>query len=250
MRDHFYVIKNDKVRPLSVILVVIIATSSLIISPTMTSTFASNIDKGNNKEIVAQSPFPSRHNQTLVKNNDRVIILEGATLIDGTATLPQPNTTIVINGSRIMYVSNNTVNNYDLNFSAAKNVINLTGKYIIPGLFDMHAHVANVLKNSYNQSESENMLGMLLAYGVTTIRNPGGPTEQSVALRENVSEGKIVGPQIFTAGQLLNTPQMPVPFVEKQVQTDQDVRQEVRNQSHAAGVDYVKLYVGLAPRVK
>ena len=230
------------------ILVVIIATSSLIISPTMTSTFASNIDKGNNKEIVAQSPFPSRHNQTLVKNNDRVIILEGATLIDGTATLPQPNTTIVINGSRIMYVSNNTVNNYDLNFSAAKNVINLTGKYIIPGLFDMHAHVANVLKNSYNQSESENMLSMLLAYGVTTIRNPGGPTEQSVALRENVSEGKIVGPQIFTAGQLLNTPQMPVPFVEKQVQTDQDVRQEVRNQV-AAGVDYVKLYVGLAPEL-
>ena len=230
------------------ILVVIIATSSLIISPTMTSTFASNIDKGNNKEIVAQSPFPSRHNQMLVKNNDRVIILEGATLIDGTATLPQPNSTIVINGSRIMDVSNNTANNYDLNSSAAKIVINLTGKYIIPGLFDMHAHVANVLKNSYNQSESENMLRMLLAYGVTTIRNPGGPTEQSVVLRENVSEGKIVGPQIFTAGQLLNTPQMPVPFVEKQVQTDQDVRQEVRNQV-AVGVDYVKLYVGLAPEL-
>jgi hypothetical protein len=49
---------------------------------------------------------------------------------------------------------------------------------------------------------------MLLAHGVTTIRNPGGPTEQSVALRENVSEGKIVGPQIFTAGQLLNTPDL------------------------------------------
>ena len=86
----------------------------------MTSTFASNIDKGNNKEIVPQSHFPSRHNQMLVKNNDRVIILEGATLIDGTATLPQPNTTIVINGSRIMYVSNNTVNNYDPNSSQLK----------------------------------------------------------------------------------------------------------------------------------
>lgn len=214
----------------------------------MTSTFASNIDKGKNKEIVAQSPFSSRHNQTLVKNNYGVIILEGATLIDGTATLPQPNTTIVINGSRIMYVSDNTANNYDLNSSAAKNVINLTGKYIIPGLFDMHAHVANVLKNSYNQSESENMLRMLLAYGVTTIRNPGGPTEQSVALRENISEEKIVGPQIFTAGQLLNTPQMPVPFVEKQVITEQDVRQEVRNQV-AGGVDYIKLYVGLSPEL-
>ena len=226
---------------------VIIATSFLFISPTMTSTFASNMDKGNNKEIVAQSPFPPRHNQMLVKNNDGVTILKGATLIDGTGTLPRPNTTIVINGSRIVYVSNNTANSYSVNSFAAK-VINLTGKYIIPGLFDMHAHVANVLKNSYNQSESENMLRMLLAYGVTTIRNPGGPTEQSVALRENISEEKIVGPQIFTAGQLLNTPQMPVPFVEKQVQTGQDVRQEVRNQV-AIGVDYIKLYVGLAPEL-
>ena len=127
-------------------------------------------------------------------------------------------------------------------------VINLTGKYVIPGLFDMHAHVANVLKNSYNQSESEYMLHMLLAYGVTTIRNPGGPTEQSVALKENVSEGKITGPQVFTAGQLLNTPQIPIPFIEKQVETEQDVRQEVSSQA-AAGVDFVKLYVGLTPEV-
>jgi hypothetical protein len=118
---------------------VIIATLFLFISPTMTSTFASNIDKDNNKEIVVQSPFTSRHNQTLVKNNDGVTILKGATLIDGTGNLPQPNATIVITGSKVMYVSNNTSKNYDLNSFAAKNVINLTGKYIIPGLFDMHA---------------------------------------------------------------------------------------------------------------
>ena len=45
-----------------------------------------------------------------------------------------------------------------------------------------------------------------------------------------------MGPQIFTAGQLLNTPQIPVPFVEKQVVTEQDVRQEVRNQIEAGGL--------------
>jgi hypothetical protein len=61
-----------------------------------------------------------------------------------------------------------------------------------------------------------------------------------------VFEGRIIGLQIFTAGQLLNTPQSPVPFVEKRVQTEQDVRQDVRTQV-AAGVDYIKLYVGLTP---
>jgi imidazolonepropionase-like amidohydrolase len=234
----FCATKNNKVKIVSVISVAVVAISFLFISHTINSTFASTI----------QPPLTAIPNQMLTKNNAGVIILEGATVIDGTGDLPKPNTTIVINESRIAYLSSDTANNYDLNFSAAKNVINLTGKYIIPGLFDMHAHVANVRKNSYNQNESEYMLRMLLTHGVTTIRNPGGSTEQSVALRENVSEGKIVGPQIFTAGQLLNTPQIPVPFVERQVQTEQDVRQEVRTQA-AVGVDYVKLYVGLTPEL-
>jgi hypothetical protein len=59
----------------------------------------------------------------------------------------------------------------------------------------MHAHVANVLKNSYNQSESEYMLGMLLAYGVTTIRNTGGPTEQSVDLKKIFLREKSLAPK-------------------------------------------------------
>lgn len=224
MGYQFYIIQNNRIKLFSVGLVGIVAMLTfLLVSPTVASAFAS--------PLTAQ-------------NDDGVIILEGATVIDGTGDLPKPNTTIIINGSRIASLSSNTANNYD--YSLAKNVINLTGKYIIPGLLDMHAHVANVRKNSYNQNESEYMLRMLLAHGVTTIRNPGGPTEQSVALRENVSEGKIVGPQIFTAGQLLNTPDIPVPFVERQVQTEQDVRQEVRTQA-AAGVDYIKLYVGLTP---
>src|ERR687891_443524 len=234
MYDRFYVIKNNRVKLLAVVSVgIVVAVTFLFISPAVTSAFA--------------SPLTAMSNQP-IQNSNGIVILEGVTVIDGTGDLPKPNTTIVINGSRIAYLSSDTANNYDLNFSAAKNVINLTGKYIIPGLFDMHAHVANVRKNSYNQNESEYMLRMLLTHGGTTIRNPGGPTEQSVALRENVSERKIIGPQIFTAGQLLNTPQIPVPFVEKQVQTEQDVRQEVRNQV-ATGVDYVKLYVGLSPEL-
>jgi imidazolonepropionase-like amidohydrolase len=71
---------------------------------------------------------------------------------------------------------------------------------------------------------------------------------QSVALKENVTIGKIKGPRIFTAGRLINGPQIPIPFVEKQVKTEQEVRQEVRLQA-AIGVDYIKLYVGLTPNL-
>ena len=70
--------------------------------------------------------------------------------------------------------------------------------------------------------------------------------EQSVALKKHVSTGKIIGPRIFTARRLINGPQIQIPFVEKQVKTEQEVRQEVRLQA-AIGVDYIKLYVGLTP---
>jgi imidazolonepropionase-like amidohydrolase len=180
-----------------------------------------------------------------------VVILRGATVIDGTGSVPKPNTVVIVNGSKIVNVLTAADDSkyHDYYYSRHNvNVLNLTGKYIIPGLFDMHAHVAGVLKNSYNQTKSENMVNMLLAYGITTIRNPGGPTEQSVALKENVTAGKIKGPTMFTAGRLINDPRIPIPFVEKQVKTEQDVRQEVLLQA-ANGVDYIKLYVGLAPNL-
>jgi hypothetical protein len=134
--------------------------------------------------IAAAGASESNISMLSTPNNTGIIILKGATVIDGTGDLPRPNTTIVINGSRIAALSSNATAHSDFRSFAAKNIIDLTGKYIIPGLFDMHAHVANVLKNSYNQSESEYMLSILLAYGVTTIRNTGGPTEQSVDLKK------------------------------------------------------------------
>jgi imidazolonepropionase-like amidohydrolase len=186
-------------------------------------------------------------------NNNTITVLAGPTLIDGTGDPPKPNAVIIINGNKIFAVTNETEyydQYYSLinNQSARVNILDLTGKYVIPGLFDMHAHVAGVRKNSYNQNFSENALEMLLDYGVTTIRSPAGPTNQSIALKHNVSEGNIEGPEIFTAGRLLNGPQIAIPFVEKQISTEEQAREEVRYQA-AAGVDYVKLYVGLPPNL-
>jgi imidazolonepropionase-like amidohydrolase len=83
--------------------------------------------------------------------------LVGPTLIDGTGNSPKPHAVIIINGSRIVAVTNET-EYYDQYHSLINNkiirvnVLNLTGKYVIPGLFDMHAHVAGVRKNSYDQN--------------------------------------------------------------------------------------------------
>ena len=170
-------------------------------------------------------------------------------MIDGTDGPQKNNSVIIINNSKIIAVtSQNNYSSFNISNGSLTNgrVLNLTGKYIMPGLFDMHAHVAGVRKNSYDQGTSEDMLRMLLNYGVTTVRNPGGPTNETVHLREEVLSGNLSGPEIFTAGRLLNTPEFPIPFVERQVTTEEEVREEVRRQA-AAGVDYIKLYVGLKP---
>src|SRR5918995_4068270 len=191
-------------------------------------------------------------------NRNEILILNGATLIDGNDGPPKSDSVIVIgDNKKIVAVTNQTnfrdnpllfKSNEDIGSQITKRVLNVTGKNIMTGLFDMHAHVAGVRKNSYDLATSENMLQMLLDYGVTTVRNPGGPTNETVHLREEIINGNLRGPEMFTAGRLLNTPEYPVPFVEKQVTTEEDVREEVRNQA-AAGVDYIKLYVGLKPEL-
>ena len=187
-------------------------------------------------------------------NGNEALVLNGATLIDGNGGPPKADSVVVIGDSKKIIAITNQTNfrdslslfNDDSGSQITKRVLNLTEKYIVPGLFDMHAHIAGVRKNSYDQATSENMLEMLLKYGITTVRNPGGPTNETVHLREEVLNGNLSGPEIFTAGRLLNTPEFPIPFVEKQVTTEEEVREEVRNQA-TAGVDYIKLYVGLKP---
>ena len=138
---------------------------------------------------------------------NEILLLDGATLIDGNGGPPKVDSVIVIDDNKKIIVITNQTNfrenslplkNDEGGSQITKRVLNLTGKYIMPGLFDMHAHVAGVRKNSYDQSTSEEMLGMLLNYGVTTVRNPGGPTNETVHLKKEVLNGNVSGPEIFT----------------------------------------------------
>ena len=174
-----------------------------------------------------------------------LVILEGASLIDGTGSPPRNDSVVVIKDERILTVTDK--GSYTT-YPKDSEIVNLTGRFLIPGLFDMHAHVAGVLDSSYNQTFSENTLKALLDNGITTIRNPAGPTKESVALRDAVAAGQIKGPQIFTAGRLINGLPFPTRFVETIANTEAEVREEVKRQADA-GVDYVKLYVGLYPNL-
>ncbi len=131
-------------------------------------------------------------------------------------------------------------------------VIDVQGKWAIPGLIDMHAHATVlpvdsqlVVIEKYDEAASFEALKTLLAFGVTTIRNPAAPTLDAVKLKTLVEHDSIVGPTIYTTGFALNrTKAFFGPFVAPA--TEEEIREEVRHQIQA-GVDFIKVYASLKP---
>ena len=180
------------------------------------------------------------------------VVLSGVTVIDGTGAPPLPDAVVVISQGRITAVGRRG----QISVPGNAAVQELPGRYLLPGFIDMHAHVAfgpvTVGKNpgepplsfKYDEAASLQMLRALLAYGVTTIRNPAGPTAEAVALRDRVGRGEVPGPRTFAAGEVIDF--MTTPGLGVGAATDSAVRVAVRAQAKA-GVDYIKLYAGLAP---
>jgi imidazolonepropionase-like amidohydrolase len=91
------------------------------------------------------------------------------------------------------------------------------------------------------------MLRTLLAFGITTVRDPGAPTEAALTFRDLIAREQITGPSILTAGRILNaSPFDPEPFAV--VTTVEQVRDEIAWQAEA-GVDFIKIYSSMPPEL-
>ncbi|MFZ0795794.1 MAG: amidohydrolase family protein, partial [Candidatus Korobacteraceae bacterium] len=109
----------------------------------------------------------------------------GATVIDGTGKAPIPDATVVTSDGKIVAVGPSK----DVKIPAGAQRIDVTGKYIIPGLWDMHAH--------YEQVEWG---PIYLATGVTTVRDVGNEYDFITQVRDAVNSGKALGPHMLLAG--------------------------------------------------
>lgn len=178
---------------------------------------------------------------------DSLLALRGVTVIDGLGNPPRPDQVVVLREDRIAAV----LPVADFTSSDSVRVVDLDGRFVMPGLIDMHAHVTILplgddgrLAGRMDRAVSEEVLRTLLGFGITTVRNPAAPTEDGVALREAVASGELLGPTIRTAGHALNRRSFGGPFVA--TPDAEAVRAEVRRQA-AAGVDYAKVYASLPP---
>jgi imidazolonepropionase-like amidohydrolase len=160
---------------------------------------------------------------------DRVIALEGATLIDGSGGDPKQDAVIIIRNGHIEAVAQ--VNQIPIPRGAER--INLVGKTIIPGLIDSHAHVERWA------------VGRYVAWGVTTVRDLHGQTDSVVALKNAMNLGSILGPRMFVAGAMIDGTPTTYPNATGVATADQ-ARHAV--DLHAvAGVDYLKIYTKITP---
>jgi imidazolonepropionase-like amidohydrolase len=82
--------------------------------------------------------------------------------------------------------------------------INGRGKYLMPGLAEMHGHIPGEEQPQY----AEDVLFLYIANGVTTVRNMLG-TNYQLQLRERVKNGKLPGPTIFAASPWLSKDEIP-----------------------------------------
>jgi imidazolonepropionase-like amidohydrolase len=110
-------------------------------------------------------------------------------------------------------------------------IINGTGKFLMPGLAEMHAHVPPV----NDLQPMKELMVLFAANGITTIRGMLGHPKH-LELREKLASGEIPGPHFYTTGPSLNGNSVPSP---------EEGANMVRRQK-ASGYDFLKLHPGLS----
>lgn len=163
-------------------------------------------------------------------------MISNATIIDVESSSVTENRVILISNDTIRRIEDNE--NSD-NFSATQQ-LDATGKFVIPGLWDMHVHFRG---GDTLIEENKNMLPLFLAYGITTVRDAGGDITPAVLeWREKIQSGEMDGPAIFTPGPKLDGPDPAWPG-SISVTTKLEIEAAL-DSLESIGADYVKMYDG------
>lgn len=179
--------------------------------------------------IVILSVFIAVQAQTVAFTNVNVIPMDKERVLE--------NQTVLVRDGFIVEIGKNVKIPKD----AVK--IDGKGKYLIPGLVDMHTHLLSD-GDDYPDSIAEDELRVMIANGVTTIRLMIGTPEQLI-LRARSAKGEIIAPTIYSASPHLTGREQGNDFV---VNTAEEAREAVRK-SKAAGYDFIKVTTFIKPEV-
>ncbi len=169
----------------------------------------------------------------LVSASSAQVAITHVTVIDGSGRAQQPEQTIVIEKGRIAAMGPDAL----VKPPSHTQIIDGSGKFLIPGLWDMHVHLAGVSADPAWSKQV--LLPLLLANGITGVRDMGGDLEILVSWRREIESGTLLGPRIIASGPWLagggkkTNEQFPVANAE-------EARTAVRELKHR-GADFVKV---------
>ena len=162
-----------------------------------------------------------------LSEESKPFVFSHVTVIDTTGAPPKPNMTVVITGDRIAALGKAGT----VTIPNDAEIIDAAGKYLIPGLLDMHAHL----------QEMEPLFPLFIANGVTGVREMGGgPHERINRWREQVASETLLGPRILLAGQIVSGPEPAFPGALR-VGNIAEAKQAVTS-LRQRGVDFLKVY--------
>ena len=124
------------------------------------------------------------------KSVDHDLLISDVNIVDVETGEIHVTQTVGIDGDKITAIYNTKVEPTE-----NTQVINATGKYLIPGLWDMHIH--------YNVSYKE-VAPLLIANGVTGVREMWGVPEKLNEIRTKMSAGELLAPDLYTAGAIID----------------------------------------------
>ncbi|GMN09252.1 amidohydrolase family protein [Croceitalea sp. MTPC9] len=164
--------------------------------------------------------------QSQQKVSPTATLLSNVHIVDVTNGKLIENQHIVIDSAKIQAILTEVTN-----ANQYQNVIDGKNGYLIPGLAEMHAHIP---PPTVSKERLEEVLFLYLSNGITTIRGMLG-NETHLTLRENIANGKVLGPRVFTSSPSLNG---------NSVKTKAEAIAKV-TAYQKAGFDFLKIHPGI-----
>lgn len=173
----------------------------------------------------------SEYTNKLKVKQEKVIALVGGDIVDGLTDKIQKNMVLVIKGGRIATIGSRAT----VEIPEAAKIIDVSGKTLMPGLWDMHAH-----------SNQVQWAPAYLAGGVTTIRDNGNEVEFATAFRDAIAKDGLLGPDILLAGMTDGPGEKGNGIIRA---TNPEEAREVVEMYHSKGYKQIKIYNSVTPEV-
>jgi imidazolonepropionase-like amidohydrolase len=175
----------------------------------------------------------------LAQTSPSVLVIHDVTLIDATGAPAQPHRTVIVRDGKIAAVGTSAG---ATGRKLAGVHVDGSGKFLIPGLWDMHVHM---VFGDWFPRGKEVTLPLFIANGITGVRDMGGELDVLQQWRKEITAGTLLGPRMVISGPMLDGPQPRFPS-SIAIKTAEDGRRAVDDLKRR-GADFIKLQ-SLIPR--